>query len=116
MPTTRADPSDQAATSNATPLCSYETMLKRRKLRNELFGADLFGEPAWEIMLLLGHEAGQNGASLEALAPCISCAVSTLSRWMALLVARGHVLAIAGETPHYRLSDQGQQKLVQLFA
>lgn len=67
------------------------TQYERRRRRTEIFGqADLFGEPAWDILLdLYIAHAQQNPVSVSS--ACIGAAVpsSTALRWLGILCDNG---------------------------
>lgn len=62
-----------------------------RRLRRELFDADLFGEPAWDILLLLYPASPSSGLQLAELAEELRAPVSIIKRWLAVLESRGLV-------------------------
>lgn len=71
-----------------------ERILAYREGRLELFGQDLFGEPAWDI-LLCGYVANRKGGAclikdVEAITRLSSAGIR---RWLALLETRGLVQA-----------------------
>ena len=81
-----------------------------RRMRRDLFDADLFGEPAWDILLLL--YSASDGASLrfEELASELECPISIVKRWLAILEARG---LVEGDDRKVMLSAKGRQSLRQ---
>lgn len=84
----RKEASDEAKTARA--------MLRERRLRAEMFDAELFGEPAWDILLDLfaAHEEYKE-VSVSSL--CIAAAVpsSTALRWIKALTDKGLLLRTA---------------------
>ena len=61
-----------------------ESILQVRRKRAELFGAGLFSDPAWDILLeLFAAELGKRKIGLADLAPIAPR--STLARWLAKL-------------------------------
>lgn len=74
--------------------CARAQLALRRR-REALFGAALFGEPAWEILLMLfvAHQEGRyvtvSNLCHEAAAPA-----TTVHRWLLVLTAEGLVVRI----------------------
>jgi hypothetical protein len=64
-----------------------------RRRREKLFPGDLFGEPAWDILLDLFVNA-KNGKRVSVSSACIGAAVPTTTalRWVAVLEAQGHIV------------------------
>jgi DNA-binding MarR family transcriptional regulator len=75
-----------------SPLKRAQALYDMRRAREPFFGqnADLFGEPAWDILLdlFIGHERGAEMCVSDA---CIGACVppSTAIRWLAILEDRG---------------------------
>ncbi|MFM6932560.1 MAG: MarR family transcriptional regulator [Novosphingobium sp.] len=66
---------------------------RARRLRTQFFtGADLFGEPAWDLLLDLFINANE-GKQVPVTSACIGAAVPTTTalRWLAILESRGLV-------------------------
>lgn len=65
-------------------------MLATRRRRDEVFGSDLFGEPAWDIMLDL-FVAEAKGRRVSVSSACIAASVppTTALRWIGNLQERG---------------------------
>ncbi len=66
---------------------------RERRLRSQFFtGSDLFGEPAWDLLLDLFINAIE-GKSVPVTSACIGAAVPTTTalRWLAILESRGMV-------------------------
>lgn len=70
-------------------------LLAARQARGEMLGTDLFGEPAWEMLLYLfvASERGEHvkAGALAAAAPVSS---SSADRWLRVLEQAGHVVRI----------------------
>lgn len=64
-----------------------------RRRRDKLFGAGLFGEPAWDILLDL-FIAAKEGKRVSVTSACIGSTVpaTTALRWIAVLEANGCVV------------------------
>lgn len=64
------------------------TILRVRRRRSELFGCELFSDPAWDILLeLFAAELGGRAMTLDDLPPVAP--KSTLARWVSTLEERG---------------------------
>lgn len=88
---TAALPEGSSATESHTDLA--RAAYQARRLRNEFFaGPDLFGEPAWDILLDLFINDSE-GKSVPVTSACIGAAVPTTTalRWLSILEARGLV-------------------------
>jgi len=89
--------------------------LALRRKRDEIFGADLFHDPAWELLLLL-FGAGRTGLSIDFLAAEVSGAKTAIRRWLAVLVDQGFVQEHTADSDSYALTTLGSEKLAQLGA
>jgi DNA-binding MarR family transcriptional regulator len=77
-----------ASRSNAAP--SPKALLQARRLRDRLFDADLFADPAWDILLeLYEFHLAQQRIAVSSL--CIAAAVpaTTALRWIGVLERKG---------------------------
>lgn len=85
-----------ASGTNDWPAAQSEYRARRR--RDRLFGgyADLFGEPAWDILLDL-HRASETGRAISITSACIaSCAPATTAlRHLGALEERGLIRRLA---------------------
>lgn len=63
-----------------------------RRRREKMIDAEIFGEPAWDILLDL-YEAHQIGRPIAVTSACIGAAVppTTALRWINVLTERGHI-------------------------
>ncbi|MBC9031949.1 MarR family transcriptional regulator [Sphingomonas sp. JC676] len=77
--------------------------LRMRRKRGDFFGADLFADPAWEILLDL-FAAGIEGRVVSITSACIASGVPTTTalRWITLLVSRGAVCRAPDARDHRR--------------
>jgi DNA-binding MarR family transcriptional regulator len=77
--------------------------LRMRQKRANFFGADVFADPAWEILLDL-YAAGVEGRVVSITSACIASGVPTTTalRWITLLVSRGAVRRAPDARDHRR--------------
>jgi DNA-binding MarR family transcriptional regulator len=65
-------------------------MLNARRLRNRYFDAQLFSDPAWDILLEIAHaESCQQRVSISSLSIAASIPSTTLMRWIAVMTDLG---------------------------
>lgn len=93
----RIGPSDTELAAKA------QKYLRLRRKRVDLFGDDLFADPAWDIMLDL-YAAGIEGRVVCITSACIASGVPTTTalRWVTLLVNRGAVCRSPDTSDHRR--------------
>jgi hypothetical protein len=107
--------------AGAGPALSPEAELACRLLRawesrGDAFGADLFGDPAWGILLEL-FAAGERGEPLTSFSICGAAGTpsETASRWVLALEKRGHVMRTGdrgdGGRMHFTLTADTAQKM-----
>jgi len=95
-------------------------MQAMRRRRDSLFGRDLFGEPAWDILLDL-YVAEQSGRplALSTVGSLAGVPQTTAFRWMTQLIERGLIVRKADPNDArrglIRLSDTGRTLLEELF-
>ncbi|RST29568.1 hypothetical protein HMF7854_01015 [Sphingomonas ginkgonis] len=83
-----------------------------RRNRDQRFGADLFGEPAWELLLTFFIAAAeQRSLSLVQAAGELGSSVPLIERWVAALQSRGLLDRMPDdeEDPLVRISADGEQ-------
>ena len=91
-------------------------VLSSRLVRERYFHRDLFGEPAWEILLAL-YVIEDSGArfTISKLAECISAPLSTVVRWVKTLEEQSLVSRVNHPTDRriifIRLLDKGRKAL-----
>lgn len=85
-----------------------------RSSRAALFGADLFNDPAWDIILLLGREGHVDGLPLEAIASRLGRSEDSTRRWLQILVSRGHLEVSAALD--YKLGPTARNGLFKIAA
>lgn len=114
-----ADPSGQSVTpdsENADRLKSFARQIyEKRQKRIARFGSQMFGEPAWEMLLILYLGEGGERQSQTRLADLSGAARSTAMRWIDYLVRKGLAHREDHPTDKRRnfiaLSDKGRQLL-----
>jgi DNA-binding MarR family transcriptional regulator len=91
-------------------------MLRARRLRSEHFPADLFADPAWDILLdLMAARLERTQVTVSSL--CVAAAVppTTALRWIGVLAERGLLVRAADAADRRRafveLSDAGARAL-----
>ncbi len=96
-------------------------IIRQRQLRARFFDGDLFGDPAWDMLLdLTAARAEHTRVSVTSL--CIASAVppTTALRWIGQLVETGLFLRVEDETDKRRafitLSDKAADGMARYFA
>ncbi|WP_308514428.1 MarR family winged helix-turn-helix transcriptional regulator [Sphingomonas flavescens] len=74
-----------------------------RQARNQRLPADLFGEPAWDILLLLYGE-GMSPCGAEDIAAELDAPTTTVMRWIIALTSRGFVSRSADGADNHLIS------------
>jgi DNA-binding MarR family transcriptional regulator len=96
-------------------------ILRLRRLRDKLFGGDLFGEPAWD-MLLEVYAAEWTGRKLSVSGACYASGVpsSTALRWILRLERDGWLRRIGDPSDRRRswliLSEEAHKKICDLLS
>lgn len=96
-------------------------IIKLRRLRDKFFAADLFADPAWDIMLDL-KAAAQEGQNVSVSSLCIAAAVppTTALRWITAMTESGMLVRRQDPDDARRmfigLSDETSAKLDDYFA
>ena len=88
------------------------SVIKTRRLREHMFGADLFGDPAWDMLLdLYAARLEQKRVSVSSLQIASAVPSTTALRWMTRLEAKGlmirHADPIDARRVFVALSDAG---------
>lgn len=83
-------------------------LLAQRRRREQIFGADLFGEPIWDMLLDLFANASE-GRQVSVSSLCIASGAPTTTalRYVAMLVDRGLLL-------RFRDARDGRRVLIEL--
>lgn len=116
--TTNLQHSNSAA--NTSRASRVRERICQRRLREKLFGTDLFADPAWDMMLDL-YAAQLEGNEVSVSSLCIAAAVPTTTalRWIKLLSQRGWLLRSHdpgdGRRVNMHLSDTALEKLDRYF-
>lgn len=97
-----------------------ETFANRRK-RRDIFGDFMFGEPAWDMLLVLYFSETREGRNTVGnLASYSGAPASTAQRWIELLIDRGFALREAHPTDRrtvfIKLTDDGRAALDLYFS
>lgn len=95
------------------------SILIARRSREAMFGANLFAEPAWDVLLeLYAAKLGTRTTCVTDLARAIGVPQSTTKRWVALLEARGLVarehLTPGQSGSRISLTEAGESKMKSL--
>jgi DNA-binding MarR family transcriptional regulator len=117
---------DESATSQVTGerqelvRRARETFRNRRR-RRDIFGEFMFGEPAWDMLLVLYISETREGRNTVGnLASHSGAPTSTAQRWIELLIDRGLALREAHPTDRrtvfIKLSDDGRAALDLYFS
>jgi DNA-binding MarR family transcriptional regulator len=95
------------------PMNHAHVILAYWRARDAEFGAELLGEPAWEIRLaIIGYDTDSNGLTANDIAHHLNCSPSTLRRWLSILLDRDMLqrTSIEGEE-RYRLTERSRSGL-----
>lgn len=89
--------------------------IKLRRQREDIFGQDLAGNPAWDILLqLYAAELAYRSVRYGQLASATTCPMSTHYRWYKALEARALVTA-PDRADMIRLTDAGLRMMNELY-
>lgn len=96
------------------------SILIARRGRDAVFGAHLFSDPAWDVLLeLYAAMLGKRSMSPADLSRAINAPASTTRRWLSALGDRGlvesRVDAIGASGPWISLTEEGALKIKQLI-
>jgi DNA-binding transcriptional ArsR family regulator len=65
-----------------------------RDLRNQLFGRELFADPAWDILLFLADGTGRSQGDIDCIAQATNLSRNLVTRWLYILEERGLVRSL----------------------
>lgn len=105
--------SDRDDGAQSPPFREAERILAYRQDRLELIGKDLFGEPAWDI-LLCGYVASRKGGAclIDDVLAMTKLSSASIRRWLDLLEVRGLVQA---NEAAFALTLDAEARLNRLF-
>jgi DNA-binding MarR family transcriptional regulator len=90
-------------------------LYEQRQKRIGLFGSQMFGEPAWEMLLILYLDEGSQRVLQTRLTELSGATRSTAARWIDYLIGRGFVRREGHPTDKRRsfvsLTDKGRNLL-----
>jgi DNA-binding MarR family transcriptional regulator len=91
-------------------------LIALRSQRNAVLGKDLFGDPAWDILLdIYDAEGRREELVISSISLLTGIPQSTTTRWLAILQDRGLILRIGddldGRRTKVTLSPAGRQRL-----
>lgn len=95
------------------------SLVSARRGRDALFGAHLFSDPAWDVILeLYAARLGDRQVSVSGLARLIGAPKSVTARWIAVLVDAG-IVSYGGSSKEtggatVELTEDGATKMTQL--
>jgi DNA-binding MarR family transcriptional regulator len=100
---------DEAASEHrpASALERAERLYRARRLRGKYFKSELFGEPAWDLLLdLFIH--GERGKTVSISSACLGAAVpaTTALRWIDCLVTEGLLMRVTDASDKRRIFVQ----------
>ena len=107
---------DARTTDRLTLLSRARMVINSRRAREKYFDRDLFGEPAWDILLALYiTEDSGSRFTISKLAECIDVPLSTAIRWVRTLEQQSLVERIDHPTDRriafVRLKDEARRTL-----
>lgn len=96
-------------------------ILRVRRARSQIFGSDLFADPAWDMLLeLYLAELAHCRLSVSSLCTGAAVPATTALRWMKVLETRGMIRRTADPTDGRRvfvaLSDEARRAMDSLFS
>ena len=121
MGTFHSFPTEAPTKRDAIDAKALRDIIKLRRLRDKFFAADLFADPAWDIMLDL-KAAAQEGQNVSVSSLCIAAAVppTTALRWITAMTESGMLVRRQDPDDARRvfigLSDETSAKLDDYFA
>jgi hypothetical protein len=103
------------------PLEKARHIQAQRRLRDEILGAELFGDPGWDLMLdLYVAQAGGKRVSVTSAAIGSGKPMSTGLRWVKLLIERSLVIREAdpydGRRSYLRLTSSAYDAMEDFLA
>ncbi len=100
--------------AQGTPVNSWLDFARStREMRSKIYGADLFSDPAWDIMLYLGGDARTGGADFDEVRRAVGLSFDLTRRWLAILVEHGHVEELGAK--RFRMTRSARQSLPRII-
>lgn len=118
---TRDDAEKTIKVSSATLLDLAKASYNARRRREKLFGTDLFGEPAWDMLLDL-YVSGLSGKRVSTTSLCGASGVpnTTALRWIKSLERAGLTERVTsaedGRVAYQQLTERGRAVLTRFFS
>jgi DNA-binding MarR family transcriptional regulator len=114
-------PTRAADTSSAALLRRAREEFENRRRRPGIFGRDMFGEPAWDMLLVLYiQDASGPRQTVGSLIKYSGTSASSAKRWIASLSERGFVKRVPHPTDartwFVELTDKGRQCVNKFFS
>ena len=99
---------------------AIRAVIRRRQMRAKFFDADLFADPAWDILLdLAAARAGRERVSVTSLCIAAGVPATTALRWIAQMVDSGLLLRIPDPADrrraHIALADSTADAMARYF-
>ncbi|WP_162528421.1 hypothetical protein [Novosphingobium sp. BW1] len=104
-----------------SPLEAVSNLYRVRRMRDEVLGKDLFGEPTWDILLDL-YAMHQQGRECSVKSVCIASAVAptTALRWFNVLLGKGLLTRLDdprdGRRSIVQMTEKGLRAMDELVA
>jgi hypothetical protein len=107
--------------NRADPHARAEREWRKREQRSTLFGADLFADPAWDLLLILFAFADRaNSLKVRQLQEMAKVPLTTAIRWLAVLDHRGLVWRETDtndrRVTNVGLTQKGTERMLAYFA
>ena len=100
-------------------VCQAASIIESRQRRKEVFPERMFGEPAWEALLMLYHADGRVTLTVKDLVNGSGCAQATMTRWLHYLEEEGYISSRGSHADRririIALTDKGRRSLDQYF-
>ena len=106
--------------ANLPEAAAIRAVIRRRQMRAKFFDADLFADPAWDILLdLAAARAGRERVSVTSLCIAAGVPATTALRWITQMVESGLLLRIPDPADrrraHIALADSTADAMARYF-
>ena len=96
-------------------------IIRQRQMRARYFGGDLFGDPAWDILLdLTAARAEHSRVSITSLCIASGVPATTALRWIGMMTESGLLQRVEDDTDRRRafvaLGDKAADAMARYFA